>query len=33
MLGRGGMHINHAQLSFTIAGYRRHIVGVWNGRW
>jgi hypothetical protein len=27
MLGRGGMHINDAQLRFTIAGYRRHIVG------
>ena len=27
MLGRGGMHINDTELSFTIAGYRRHIVG------
>jgi hypothetical protein len=27
MLGRGGMHINNTQLRFTIAGYRRHIVG------
>jgi hypothetical protein len=27
MLGCGGMHINHTQLSLTIAGYCRHIVG------
>ena len=27
MLGRGGMHISDIQLRFTIAGYRRHIVG------
>jgi hypothetical protein len=27
MLGRGGMHIKDTELSFTIAGYRRHIVG------
>ena len=27
MLGRGGMHINDTELSFIIAGYRRHIVG------
>jgi hypothetical protein len=27
MPGRGGMHINDAQLRFSIAGYRRHIVG------
>jgi hypothetical protein len=25
---RGGMHIDHTELSFTIAGYRRHIVGL-----
>jgi hypothetical protein len=27
MRGRGGMHISDTQLRFTIAGYRRYIVG------